>query len=93
MTPVTRNATLKQDKTKILKMFLTAGFWESLGRYLKNAAAAVYRGELLISDSSLTHAFSFCDLLHSRLSSKETDYWPIRSWNEINETSDLVKSL
>ena len=86
MTPVTRNATLKQDKTRILKMFLTAGFWESLGRYLKNAAAAVYRGELLIR---LTHAFSLCDLLHSRLSSKQTDYWPIKSWNEINETSDL----
>ena len=45
MDDATRRATLKRDKTGILRSFLTAGFWEMLGTYLKNAAAAAYRGQ------------------------------------------------
>lgn len=49
MQPATRNATFKRDKSGLLSSFLTAGFWESLGRYLKNAAAATYRSPLLLA--------------------------------------------
>lgn len=38
-----REATLKRDKTRLLKSMLTASFWESLGSYLKDAAAATHR--------------------------------------------------
>lgn len=46
MDDATRRATLKRDKTGLLKSFLAAGFWEMFGDYLKNAAAATYRGPL-----------------------------------------------
>lgn len=49
MDDATRRTTLKRDKTGLLKSFLTANFWETFGRYLKNAAAATYRGPLLLA--------------------------------------------
>jgi len=43
MDNTTREATLKRDKSGILKQMLTSSFWDGLGTYLKDAAAATYR--------------------------------------------------